>query len=185
MGAREVLVLGFTIALAACAPLAPGTRVISEFGATTNPEGTVRPEGPHKGVDIWARLGSPVLAPADGQVVNVGEQPSPGPGPWPASCGKYVVLEHEEANQLVWPRTSYCHLGQVTVKLGDRVKRGDVIGSVGTSGAKGPVPASLTHVHWELMRGRLHDPMKSSVGCFDPNATYPTDRLVLTLPVRC
>ena len=185
MGAREVFIFGFGIALMACAPLTPGARIISEFGATVGAEGYPRQDGPHGGVDVWGHLGAPVLASANGEVVKVGEEPSPGPGPWADSCGKYVVLEHEDPDQLVWPRTSYCHLGKVAVKRGDRVKRGDVIGSIGTTGQKNPAPASFIHVHWELMRGRRADPLKFSVGCFDPKATYPTDRFVLTLPVRC
>jgi hypothetical protein len=45
------------------------------------------------------------------------------------------------------------------------------------------------HVHLELQRGRdinaLEDPLARIVGCFDETKRYPTDRLVLTYPVRC
>lgn len=161
---------------------ATGARVISEFGSMWDGEG-LRRSVPHRGVDVWGPTGAPVLAGADGEVLDVSERPSDRTS---ASCGRYIVLQHEVPDQLFRAATAYCHLSAATVKRGDRVKRGDVIGSIGTTGWLGPGTASpYTHVHWELMRARLEDPLKYTVGCFDPKATYPTDRFVLTYPVRC
>jgi murein DD-endopeptidase MepM/ murein hydrolase activator NlpD len=137
----------------------------------------------HRGVDVGAPAGTPVLAGADGEAVKVAESATDGTY---VSCGKYVVLQHEVPSDLIWPTTTYCHLRQATVKQGDRVRRGDVIGYVGTTGWRRPDDASPhTHVHWELMRARLEDPLQYAVGCFEPQTTYPAGRLVLTYPVGC
>jgi murein DD-endopeptidase MepM/ murein hydrolase activator NlpD len=73
------------------------------------------------------------------------------------------------------------------VRTGDDVRRGQPIGTVGTTGQR--AWPGYEHVHLELQRGSnpndLEDPMRRSAGCFDPGASYPTDRLVLTYPVAC
>jgi murein DD-endopeptidase MepM/ murein hydrolase activator NlpD len=166
--------------LSACA----GARVISGFGDLHDGEG--RPRGrAHTGVDVWGNPGDTVLAAADAEVIRVAEEPT---GLSSATCGKYVVLEHALANALIAPQTKYCHLATVTVKQGDHIKRGETIGTIGTTGWR-RVPTTTTgfeHVHWELVSDRsLVDPLPFTVGCFDAKQTYPTDRLVLTYPVQC
>jgi murein DD-endopeptidase MepM/ murein hydrolase activator NlpD len=73
------------------------------------------------------------------------------------------------------------------VSIGDSVARGQRIGAVGTTGQR--AWPGYEHVHLELQRGRdvaaVEDPMPRMVGCFDAAARYPTDRLVLTYPLRC
>jgi len=135
----------------------------------------------HAGVDFGARAGAPVLAAADGEGVAVTGNLS--------GCGFGVLLFHESFDRF----TVYCHLKMVFVEEHQQVKRGDRIGLVGTSGNSGDVP----HVHLELCwiacpighaDGRLHgteDPLPIAVGFFVPGKKYPTDRLVLTYPVRC
>jgi hypothetical protein len=93
-------------------------------------------------------------------------------------------------------RTVYCHLSRTAVAEGTTVKRGDVIGYIGTTGytSSSGALAHCMHVHFEVRRvsalmsvhiGRGNDPMPFLVGCFDPEETYATDRLVLTWPVKC
>jgi hypothetical protein len=71
--------------------------------------------------------------------------------------------------------------------VGETVSRGQRIGALGTTGQR--AWPGYEHVHLELQRGTdsrdLHDPLPRMAGCFDAGATYPTDRLVLTYPVRC
>lgn len=166
--------------LSACAS---GARVISGFGDLRDGEGKPR-TGPHGGVDVWGFPGDPVLASADGQVQDVGEESG-------VSCGKYVAVDHEQELEVQGYRykgnTRYCHLREQTVSAGDTVKRGQTIGYIGTTGwTRSPSQTTgYEHVHWELRWLGKIDPLPFTVGCFDPKQAYPTDRLVLTYPVQC
>ena len=82
-------------------------------------------------------------------------------------------------------------MSRVVVRRGQQVKRGQIIGYVGRSGDAHGIP----HVHFEVSRdGYAHedgdlkftdDPSRFLVGCFDPKATYPEGKLVLTEPLAC
>jgi murein DD-endopeptidase MepM/ murein hydrolase activator NlpD len=88
-----------------------------------------QPRNQHNGEDIAADLGTPVKATNDGVVRMVDEH---------FFSGKGVILDHG-----LGLFTMYFHLDTTAVKEGERVKRGDVIGTVGQSGrATGP------HLHW-------------------------------------
>lgn len=88
-----------------------------------------QPRNQHNGEDIAASLGTPVKATNDGVVKMVDEH---------FFSGKGVILDHG-----LGLFTMYFHLDATAVKEGERVKRGDVIGTVGQSGrATGP------HLHW-------------------------------------
>ncbi len=96
---------------------------------------------PHEGIDISAWPGTPVVATADGQVTYAGYRPGYG---W--------TVEIDHANGY---KTRYAHNQRnLKVKVGDRVRRGDSIALVGSSGlAKGP------HVHYEVLKdGRAVNP---------------------------
>jgi lipoprotein NlpD len=86
--------------------------VVSEFG--------VRNGTQHEGIIIKASDGTPVRAAADGKIGHVGKM---------AGLGNVVLIEHP--NRLV---TVYAHLKEITLKQGTSVNRGQIIGSVGTSG---------------------------------------------------
>ena len=88
----------------------------------------------HMGVDISAEVGEPVIAPADG-VVTFAD--------FMGGYGRAVTLEH--GNSVV---TRYGHLSGFAVVAGQRVRRGDTIGYVGSSGrSTGP------HLHYEVRIG--------------------------------
>lgn len=173
-----LLTLAFVVS--GCAYL--GELYISSPYSSLNSVNNLPRRQPHAGVDFVANYGSPVLAVADGKVLVVS---------WNTTgCGYGVLIEHDKFFNLY---TVYCHLSDMLVKLDDVVKRGQLIGLVGTTGSAGGVP----HVHLELCTtpcqfghadGNLSgtkDPLADSNGCFDPNKQYPDYRLVLTYPVKC
>jgi len=153
----------------------PGApRILSGFRDWLGAEGYPRIDGLHRGVDVAGPVGAAVLASADGRVILASDSGG--------SCGLMVVIVHDADGH----RTIYCHLSQTSVRVGDDVRRGEIIGAVGTSGMR-PWPG-YEHVHWMLQmerNGPWLDPIARTVGCFDPGRTYPTDRLVLTYPVGC
>ncbi len=94
----------------------------------------------HKGIDISARRGTPVVAPADGIVTMAGKT---------KGYGNFVVINHQNNIE-----TRYGHLRDIFVKKGQIVKRGDVIGTVGNTGrSTGP------HLHFEVrVNGKAVNP---------------------------
>jgi len=114
--------------------------VTSGFGPRVSPF-TEKPAW-HDGLDIGAAANAPVQAPAQGRVTNVG---------YDSKLGNVVKLDHGFGIE-----TLYGHLAKALVKEGQRVKRGDVVGLVGSSGlATGP------HLHYMVkVNGQTFDPTK-------------------------
>jgi murein DD-endopeptidase MepM/ murein hydrolase activator NlpD len=157
------------------APAAAGApRILTAFGDWRGAEGYPRLD-PHRGIDIKGRIGTDVLAAAEGRVTAARDTQD--------LCGLIVAVVHDPHGF----RTIYCHLAVIAVKVGESVARGQRIGALGTSGQR--AWPGYEHVHLELQRGAdpkdLHDPVPRIVGCFDATARYPADRLALTYPVPC
>jgi len=113
------------------APLAQ-LRVNSEFGSINRPGGK-----PHGGIDLRARRGTAVLAPADGRVAVSTDAYEGG-----ARYGKVIVIDHGGGM-----RTLYAHLDSLGVREGDIVWTGQ---RVAVSGATGKVTGP--HLHYEVWR---------------------------------
>ncbi|MGE5572504.1 MAG: peptidoglycan DD-metalloendopeptidase family protein [Bacteroidota bacterium] len=113
-------------------------RVTSSFGRRRHPL-TGRMQG-HDGIDIAAPTGTPITATADGIVRLSGTQ---------AGYGRLVIIDHGYGFQTV-----YAHNSRNVVRSGQRVKRGQVIAYVGSTGTStGP------HVHYEVrVSGRPANP---------------------------
>lgn len=139
----------------------------------------------HLGLDIIAALGAPVIAPAPGHVVKVFTEPF---------YGNNIVIDHglDEAGRPV--HTQYKHLQSQLVSIGDKVQRGQQIGTLGRTGV---LSGGLLHLHFEVQLegrfGRMEpvNPHKywingfGAVTCFDPSAAYSDSPFRITYPVEC
>ncbi len=104
---------------------------------------------PHHGVDFQAPQGTPVLAAAEGVVVFAGDDLQTPVSDWRNFYGQAVVLAHTLPDQSQPLYTLYGHLDTVTVQVGQQVRAGDVVGTVGSRGvALGP------HLHFEVRWGQ-------------------------------
>lgn len=106
-----------------------GPALTSGFGMRTHP--VLGGRRAHKGVDLAMPVGTPVYATADGVVERAS---------WFSSYGLYVSLEHGGNIE-----TRYGHMSRLNVAAGQQVKKGDIIGFVGSTGrSTGP------HLHYEV-----------------------------------
>jgi lysostaphin len=87
----------------------------------------------HSGIDLQAKVGTPVLAVGSGTVAYVGDR---------GSYGNLVAINHKKGKQ-----TRYAHLKSVAVRAGETVSAGDRVGTVGTTGAPDIEPP---HLHFEI-----------------------------------
>ncbi len=133
--------------LALTPTLAPSLGVLTAgFGLRADPF-TGRPDF-HAGIDISSPKGSRIVAPASGTVVRVG---------WDRGYGRVVEIAHGFGI-----RTLYAHLETPRVAEGQRVRRGDVVGLVGSTGrSTGP------HLHYEVqVAGKPVNPLDYVLNAF-------------------
>ncbi|MEH0820777.1 MULTISPECIES: M23 family metallopeptidase [unclassified Micromonospora] len=118
-------------------------RLTSRFGTRFDPYYKVWQL--HAGVDLAAPTGTPILAAADGRVSRAG---------WSGGYGRYTCIDHGRADGQRLS-TCYAHQSRLLVAPGQRVRAGQVIGLVGSTGAStGP------HLHFEVrLGGRPVDPL--------------------------
>ncbi|MBE5806533.1 MAG: M23 family metallopeptidase [Clostridiales bacterium] len=112
-------------------------RITSRFGSVER----VR-SGAHKGLDIAAKSGTPILAVSDGVITK---------SAWTGSYGNLVVISHGNGVE-----TYYAHCSKSLVKVGQKVKAGEKIALVGSTGnSTGP------HLHLEIrLNGNVINPQK-------------------------
>ncbi|MFI3301661.1 MAG: M23 family metallopeptidase [Rikenellaceae bacterium] len=106
----------------------------------------------HKGIDLAGKVGDPIYATGDAVVEHTER------GMIRRGYGQQVLLNHEFGY-----KTRYAHLSKRFVNKGDTVRRGDIIGEMGsTGGSTGP------HLHYEVIhKGHAVNP----ISYFDPNMT--------------
>jgi murein DD-endopeptidase MepM/ murein hydrolase activator NlpD len=107
-------------------------RLMGPFGQRNDPfsgEGEF-----HTGVDISAPTGTPVQATADGIVVHA---------EWSAGYGRLVIIDHGGGIE-----TYYAHLSRFYAQTGQEVRRGEIVGLVGSSGR-----VTAPHLHYEVRLG--------------------------------
>lgn len=120
-------------------PVQSAVRQTSGFGYRRDPiRGGTRL---HAGLDWAGPVGTPIYASADGVIVSAG---------WESGYGRMVRVQHEFGIE-----TRFAHLSKISVKVGQRVSRGDPIGAMGSSGR-----STGTHLHYEVrVGGNPVDPM--------------------------
>lgn len=100
-----------------------GKRYLKAFDVSTN----------HRAIDYAASMGTPIRSVGDGTITFAG---------WGGSYGNIVKVRHNGTYS-----TNYAHMSKMAVKAGQRVKQGDVIGYVGSTGfSTGP------HLHYEMVK---------------------------------
>lgn len=105
---------------------------------------------PHKGTDFAADIGTPIMATANGTVVESTRK---------GGNGKYVKIKHNSTYS-----TQYLHMKNRNVKVGDFVKQGDIIGWVGMTGNTGG-----PHVCYRFWKhGRQVDPFRQKLPEAEP-----------------
>ena len=113
-------------------PVAGDLPISSEFGLRPNPFGGNGYEM-HDGIDFAGPMGKPILATAEGVVVTA---------EYNGGYGNQVKIDHGFSYE-----TLYAHMSSLEVKIGDRVKRGQLLGYLGSTGrSSGP------HLHYSIYR---------------------------------
>ena len=108
--------------------------VTSRFGYRDHP--IMDDSNFHTGIDIAAKSGSPITAFADGTVIDSGKNDT---------YGNYILIEHSDGI-----RSFYGHNSKLVVKKGEKVKLGQKIAEVGSTGmSTGP------HLHFEIRNGKI------------------------------
>lgn len=104
---------------------------------------------PHNGTDFGAPKGTPVRAVASGTIVHAA---------WNGGHGKFIKINHADPYE-----SSYSHLSKISVKNGQYVTKGQIIGQVGTTGlSTGP------HLHFQIWKnGQFIDPMSADIPTTD------------------
>jgi len=124
-------------------------RLTSKYGGREHP--IFKGIRKHEGIDISAQQGMPVIAAADGTVIFAR---------WKLGYGQAVEIDHGYDT-----RTFYAHLSKLKVTKGQTVKRGEIIGLVGSTGVStGP------HLHYEVkINGKSKDPLNYILGYSVPD----------------
>ena len=117
------------------------TRISSPFGERIHP--VYGKKSFHKGVDLASPNGTPIYATADGIVAFAGVC---------NGYGNFIKLNHQNGY-----KTGYAHMSKMVVKTNDKVKKGDLIGYVGSTGT-----STGNHLHYEVYyHDQLTDPAKT------------------------
>lgn len=109
-----------------------GARISSGFGMRRHP--ILGYSKMHKGMDFAVPTGTPIMAAGDGVVEMAGRN---------GAYGNYVRLRHSSGYG-----TAYAHMSRIATRAGKRVRQGEIIGYVGSTGrSTGP------HLHYEVLKG--------------------------------
>lgn len=126
------------------------TRMASGFGYRTDPFDKSRKM--HGGMDFTAPRGTPIYAASDGKIIRADARSS--------GYGKHIRIDHGFGYV-----TLYAHLNKYNVKRNQMVKKGDIIGFVGSTGR-----SQAPHLHYEVRKdGKKYNPINFYYGDLSPD----------------
>ena len=180
--------------------LKPRLRIVSDFHSWTGVWGGRR-KMIHQGIDIVGRSGQPIIAIADGRVVETHVEKCWGPT---------VVIDHgrdKHGKRLI---ALYGHVGKILVREGQAVSRGDLVARLGDNHRRFKCMVGVRHLHLQLGRIRRLDKGRAwghayflrdsfdgvnphllwadgpnRVTCFEKDRNYPRGTLTYPVPCRC
>lgn len=122
---------------------------MSGFGMRVHPIHKVRKM--HAGIDFAARTGTKIYATGHGKIVKVNRSKS--------GYGNNVTIDHGYGYQ-----TLYAHMNRIDVRVGEKVKKGQVIGTVGSTGT-----STAPHLHYEVReKGKAINPIHFCMDGLNP-----------------
>ncbi|MDB4329963.1 M23 family metallopeptidase, partial [Flavobacteriaceae bacterium] len=125
------------------------TRMASGFGWRSDPFNKVRKK--HWGMDFTAPRGTPIYATGNGRILRADQRAT--------GFGKHIRIDHGFGYV-----TIYAHLSQYNVRRGEKVKRGDIIGYVGSTGR-----SQAPHLHYEVWKDKKKiNPINFYTGTLSP-----------------
>ena len=145
-----------------------GTWIVGNGGRNASKNSHINPDGTgpknqrfaydfikdHKGnaknLEDYEAFGLEVIAPADGvisQVINGSRDIPIGESDWVVICGNMVVIDHENGE---WSVLAHFKHNSIKVKVGDKVKKGNLVGLCGNTGN-----TSEPHIHYHLQNGPI------------------------------
>ncbi len=144
-------------------------------------------KGSHEGIDIISKKGTPVIAVASGVVISSFYRPL---------FGNRIFIDHGRDENGIFIMSRYVHLDKMLLKKGDKVVRGQQIGTLGSTGL---LAGGFPHLHYEIRTGNNPELSGSEpnnphrfwtggvgiVTCFDVNKQWPEKPFKTTYPVPC
>jgi len=119
--------------------------ISSKFGYRSNPTSSQGETQKHWGIDIAATNGTPIYATSNGRIIKTNKD-----GSWGGGYGNYIQINHNNAL-----KSKYAHCESVCVNDNGYVKKGNIIGYVGSTG-----DSSGNHLHFEIYQnGERVDPL--------------------------
>ena len=138
----------------------------------------------HRGIDVRAATGTPVIAAAPGRVSQAFAD---------VMHGRQVVIDHGVDDDGARVVTRYHHLSRIDVAVGQVLPRGGQVGLLGSTG----FASVAQHLHFEYRRGETllkADPVDPQlywvdgvgrVTCFEPGRSYASRPILITYPTPC
>jgi len=140
----------------------------------------------HEGIDIKADKYTPVIAAAPGTVIA---------SKWEPLFGHQIYILHDTKDEHFFVQSQYFHLSKRLLQAGDEVKRGQQIGTLGSTG----LLASYPHLHFEVRVSEIKDRTNYSpvnphrywsngagkISCYESGKNYSTVRFSTSYPVFC
>jgi murein DD-endopeptidase MepM/ murein hydrolase activator NlpD len=108
----------------------------------------------HKGIDYGVPTGTPVYAAVSGVVIHAGRHVIR--KGWGFAFGIHVIVDNvkfTDGSDGLY--AGYCHLSEVKVRVGQRIKKGDVVGLSGNTGT-----STAAHLHFQILSQRTWSPVK-------------------------